>query len=197
MTINRVELSSRFGTALAYAEEAHRPQRRKGSGVPYVAHLLAVASLVLEHGGDEDEAIAALLHDAIEDQGGDEQEERIRARFGDRVAGIVRACSAEEKDGAGWRDRKQRYLDHLDVVERSALLVSLADKVHNARSILADQRRLGPAVWERFGAGVDDQRWYYESLLAAYRRRAAGDPELAPLVDEFARTVATIWPTPA
>ena len=186
--------SARFGRALAYAEEAHRQQLRKGSGVPYVSHLLAVASLVLEHGGDEDEAIAALLHDAVEDQGGAEREADIRRTFGDRVADIVRECSAEEKDGSTWQERKQRYLDHLEEATSSAALVSLADKLHNARSIAADHRRLGPDVWTRFNAPENKQRWYYQSLLAVYRRRAAAADRLAPLADELARTLSAVWP---
>ena len=186
--------SRRFGDALVYAEEAHRLQLRKGSGVPYVAHLLAVASLVLEHGGDEDEAIAALLHDAVEDQGGAGREADIRRTFGDRVADIVRECSSEEKDGATWQERKQRYLDHLATATPSAALVSLCDKLHNSRSIAADLRRVGSEVWTRFNAPEDEQRWYYQSLLDVYRRRTAADPRLAPLADELTRALAAIWP---
>jgi (p)ppGpp synthase/HD superfamily hydrolase len=191
-------LSERFDDALRVASDLHREQVRKGSGVPYVSHLLAVASIVLEHGGDEDEAIAALLHDAVEDQGGAPTETAIRARFGETVAGIVRECSAEEKTpGATWRQRKERYIAHLAAATPSAVLVSLADKLHNARSILRDHRRLGVDMWEPFNAGPDEQQWYYRSLLAAYRVRAGDDERLAPLVDELARTIDDIWPDDA
>lgn len=189
-----MSLSERFDHALAYAATAHRQQVRKGSGVPYVAHVLAVAALVIEFGGDEDEAIAALLHDAVEDQGGLTRLADIESRFGLRVAGIVSECSAEAKDGAGWRARKLRYLAALDSVSPSAVLVSVADKAHNARSILTDLRRAGPPVWDRFNAPEADQRWYYRELLGAYRRRAAGDDRIGPLVDDLAATVEAIWP---
>jgi len=167
-------LSERFSDALTYANELHREQWRKGTKIPYVSHLLAVAGLVLEHGANEDEAIAAVLHDAVEDCGGSEQLEQIRLRFGDRVAAIVDGCSdslavdPNKKDH--WHDRKERYQTRLrESNDSSVLLVSAADKLHNARATLADVRRLGPAVWERFSGGRDASLYNYARLLDVYR----------------------------
>lgn len=186
-------LSPRYDAALAYAADAHRSQLRKGTRVPYLAHLLAVSALVLEAGGDEDEAIAALLHDAVEDQGawrlGD-----IEARFGSRVAGIVAECSAEAKPdqlpgtaARTWRARKDAYLAHLAVASPSALRVSVADKLHNATTQLTDVRRDGLATFDRFNAGVAEQRWYQQALLDAYEARAA---DVGPLLANYRAVVA-------
>jgi (p)ppGpp synthase/HD superfamily hydrolase len=162
---NSTALGERFERALRFAAETHRPQRRKGSGIPYVGHLLGVCSLVIEDGGDEDEAIAALLHDAPEDQGGAAMLETIRAEFGVKVAEIVEACSdtLEEKKPK-WRARKEAYLEHLDGQPAYVLRVSLADKLFNVRSIIRDLRAVGDEVWERFKAGRDGQLWYYRGL---------------------------------
>jgi (p)ppGpp synthase/HD superfamily hydrolase len=165
-------LGTRFEDALAYATRLHAPQYRKGTRIPYVSHLLAVASLVLEAGGDEDEAIAALLHDGPEDQGGIATLTEIRARFGDRVAAIVAACSDTfEAEKPAWQARKQAYLDHLSEAAPSVLLVSCADKLHNARAILADYRRHGEVLWERFNGGRDDVLWYYRELARTFGER--------------------------
>ena len=158
-------LSRRFEQALVYAAKLHAKQLRKGTPVPYVAHLLAVAGLVLEHGATEDETIAALLHDAVEDQGGLRTLAAIRRRFGPAVADIVLACSDTASDPKPpWRERKEAYLSHLQGASRSVLLVSAADKLHNARSTVADLRVRGAAVWERFRAGPAEQLWYYDAL---------------------------------
>ncbi|MGH8400931.1 MAG: HD domain-containing protein, partial [Gammaproteobacteria bacterium] len=144
-------LTDRFNQALSYAEAAHRTQQRKGSGIPYVAHLLAVCALVLEYGGDEDQAIAALLHDAVEDQGGAERLKDIRAKFGDQVADIVAACSdAFTLPKPPWQERKQQYIDALSKHDPTSWLVSCADKLHNASSILRDYESLGDELWSRF-----------------------------------------------
>jgi (p)ppGpp synthase/HD superfamily hydrolase len=182
------ELGERFDQALVYASRLHRGQVRKQSTVPYVSHLLGVASLALEHGGDEDEAIAALLHDAVEDQGGETTLAEIRKRFGDRVAEIVAACS----DSMGepkppWRERKEAYIARLKTASRSARLVSAADKLHNARSILTDYRREGARAWNRFTAGRDGVLWYYRALVDALR--PAGP---SALVEELDRVVAEL-----
>jgi len=146
-------LAARVPDAVIFALDLHRSQVRKDTTIPYASHLLAVSSLVLESGGTEDEAIAALLHDTVEDQGGQPTLEEIRRRFGDVVAGVVEECSGEDKsDGTSWRTRKQRYLTHLPEASPSALLVSLADKVHNARWMLQDYREIGDRLWERFNA---------------------------------------------
>ena len=169
-------LTARFSEAVRWASLLHSDQSRKATRIPYVSHLLAVASLVLEDGGDEDEAIAAVLHDTIEDQQTPEAE--IRARFGGRVAAIVRACSDGRgpRDATDWRKRKESYLEHLRDPELpdGTLRVAAADKLHNARSILTDLREHGPGIWDRFHAGPDDQRWYYESVLAVLRERHDG-----------------------
>jgi len=163
-------LTARFDRAAAYAREAHGDQLRKGTRIPYVSHLFAVASLVLEDGGDEDEAIAALLHDAAEDAGGQQRLDEIRARFGDRVADIVLACSDSlERRKPPWRARKEAYLKHLREADASVLRVSAADKLHNLRSILADWKQIGDRVWERFSAPKREQLWYYTELVATYR----------------------------
>src|SRR5579872_2692551 len=141
-----------FDDALTIAREAHATQKRKGTEIPYIAHLLAVAALVLEDGGDEQEVIAALLHDAIEDGGGEQMRQRIRGRFDGRVAAIVAACTDTDKDPKpAWRERKKHYLRHLrhDELPAGTLRVSLADKLHNLRAILTDLREVGGEVWKR------------------------------------------------
>src|SRR6266566_2943882 len=144
---NATALTDRFDRALLYATHVHGGQVRKGTSIPYVAHLLTVAATVLEYGGSEDMAIAALLHDAVEDQGGESRLSDIRNRFGNRVADIVRSCSdSVVNSSAGqrkedWHTRKKRYIEHLKTVDKETLLVSLSDKVHNARSILRDLRK--------------------------------------------------------
>jgi (p)ppGpp synthase/HD superfamily hydrolase len=169
----RTPLTGRFTEALTLACILHRRQARKGTQIPYIAHLLAVASIALEHGATEDEAIAAVLHDAIEDQGGPPTEMRIRDAFGENVAAIVRACSdTDEVPKPPWRERKQRYIAHLGASDTtpSARLVPAADKLHNARSILADYRTGGESLWSRFNAGRDDTLWYYRSLVDLRRQ---------------------------
>jgi (p)ppGpp synthase/HD superfamily hydrolase len=186
-------LTDRFDRALLYATHVHGGQLRKGTYIPYVAHLLAVAATVLEYNGSEDMAIAALLHDAVEDQGGEPRLSDIRNRFGDRVADIVRSCSdtvvnlsvGQQKED--WHARKTRYVEHLSSVDQSTLLVSLADKVHNARSILRDLRKpeIGKAVWDRFKASKKDTLWYYRDLVIAFTAHLPGQlaNELSEIVD--------------
>lgn len=182
-------LSERFDDALVFASRLHARQRRKGTDIPYVAHLLAVTALVLEHGGGEDEAIAALLHDAVEDQGGAATLEAIRARFGAVVADTVAGCSdAHGEPKPPWRARKEAYIAHVRHAPAAVVLVSACDKLHNARSILADYRRIGEALWPRFNAGAEAILWYYQALAVALR--GAGAPE--GLSDELERTVAEI-----
>jgi (p)ppGpp synthase/HD superfamily hydrolase len=176
-----MQLTQRFKDALDYALELHGDQQRKGSDTPYVAHLLAVASLVLEDGGDEEQAIAALLHDAPEDQGGLETLEAIRQRFGERVANIVHGCTdTYETPKPPWRQRKESYLEHLRIAPEEVRRVSLADKLHNARSILTDLLRCGEDVWVRFNGGKDGTLWYYHSLLIVFRSLSD-----SPLVTEL------------
>lgn len=168
-------LTDRFDEALAYASLIHRSQRRTGSKTPYLSHLLAVASLTLENGGDEDQAIAALLHDAAEDQGGRARLADIRARFGETVAAIVADCTdAFEEPKPSWLPRKIAYVDSLRRKPASSLLVSLADKTHNVRSIVADFAAVGPAVFSRFTGGRDGTLWYYRALRDSFDARLPG-----------------------
>ena len=187
------ELTERFGRALVYAHEVHRGQRRKGTAVPYVSHLLGVASLVLEDGGDEDEAIAALLHDAVEDGGGLERLAEIREEFGDRAAAIVEACSdADTHPKPPWRARKEHHLARLRDADLPVLRVAAADKLHNLRSILADYDSIGDELWKRFNAPREDQLWYYSELVAIFEaRRPAGFVirELRACLDSLRRIV--------
>jgi (p)ppGpp synthase/HD superfamily hydrolase len=160
-------LGARFSEAVRWASMLHADQCRKGTQIAYVSHLLGVASLVLEDGGTEEDAIAAVLHDAVEDRGVAEAE--IRARFGEQVAKVVAACSDGvdgPRDESDWKERKQRYLQHLehDDLPDGTLRVAAADKLHNARSILTDLRDHGSDVWARFHAAADEQRWYYTEL---------------------------------
>jgi (p)ppGpp synthase/HD superfamily hydrolase len=188
-----LRLGDRFEQAVDYAVEAHREQARKASPVPYLAHLFGVMSLVLEYGGDEDQAIAGLLHDTLEDCGA-EHAPVIEARFGPAVLDLVRACTDwEGPAGAGgkppWRPRKEAYIAHLDELGAGhpALLVSCADKLHNARAIRADLRQVGLAVWDRFSQPAPEQRWYYRSLVGTFSRLLPG-----PATDELRRTVRDI-----
>ena len=185
-------LSPTFTQALEYAAELHADQKRKGSApIPYVGHLLGVASLVLEHGGTETEAIAALLHDALEDRPHDGRTEReIADRFGPEVLRIVQACTDsvgpdDPRDASTWHARKRQYVAHVAVMADDAALVSLADKLHNARKILLDLREVGDSVWGRFKATKDETLWYYRELATAFRARLPGHV----LAEELERTV--------
>jgi (p)ppGpp synthase/HD superfamily hydrolase len=179
----RLMLSARFDSALTYAAIAHRTQRRKGSDTPYVAHLLSVCSLVLEHGGDEDQAIAALLHDVVEDQGGKPRLAEVKAQFGARVAAIVQACSDTDAiPKPPWKARKLAYIEALRHHGPDSWLVSCADKVHNADSILRDHRILGEAIWDRFAGGKQGTLWYYRTLADEFLRLMPGP--LAQTLDD-------------
>lgn len=189
-------LSPRFLDAVGEAQRLHAGQGRKGTATPYLAHLFAVTALVLEDGGSEDEAIAALLHDGPEDVGGEATLADIRERFGDPVADIVAACSDTfETPKPPWHERKESYLAHLDAPGMSpgTLRVSLADKLHNARALLLDYRAEGEAVWERFKTrSAADQIWYYRTLVDIFCRRRPGRmaDELELVVGELERAVA-------
>ena len=162
-------LSDRFTDAIKLAAQLHSDQLRKGTNIPYISHLLGVTSLVLEHGGNEDEAIAAMLHDAVEDQGGEETLELINSQFGSKVAAIVKECTdSYETPKPPWRDRKEQYIKHLATASPSVLLVSNADKLHNARAILNDLRICGESLWQRFNGGREGTLWYYKSLANAF-----------------------------
>jgi len=192
------KLGDRFDKAIAYALATHRLQYRKESNVPYTAHLLGVCAIALEFGATEDEAMAALLHDAVEDCGGRPRLEDIRERFGSPVADIVAACSDSFEADAGsekqpWYDRKRAYIDELSERQKtseSALLVSASDKLYNALAIMNDVGRHGAGVYERFKSRKFGTLWYYRSLADAYERRtgrhAAIGAQLSKIVDELA-----------
>ena len=181
-------LTARFEEALVFATQLHAEQTRKGTTTPYIAHLLAVTSIVFENGGNEDEAIAALLHDAIEDQGGATTREEIRRRFGNTVVAIVDGCTdAEVLPKPPWRARKEVYIAHLRHASPSVLLVSAADKLHNARTVLADYRVLGDDLWQRFNGGKEGTLWYYRSVTNALK-----DAGTNPIVEELERVVSEI-----
>jgi (p)ppGpp synthase/HD superfamily hydrolase len=188
MTSTAPLLTDRFLDAVALAEEVHGRQRRSGTDVPYLAHLLVVTGLVLEDGGDEDEAVAAMLHDSVEQGGGQQMLNRVEQRFGPRVAAIVEACSdtVEEDHDERWIERKRRYLEHLPNIEDDgALRVSLADKLHNVRSLVREYREAGDALWGRFTEKTpQEQLWYYRRLLEFFRERRPG-----PLTEDLARAV--------
>jgi (p)ppGpp synthase/HD superfamily hydrolase len=182
------ELSARFEEALVYAARLHIRQKRKTTQIPYISHLLSVTALVLEDGGDEDQAIAALLHDAAEDQGGQATLDEIRKRFGERVAFIVESCSdAFGSPKPPWRDRKESYLAHLREAPADVRRVSLADKVHNARSILVSLQKEGDVVWDRFNGGREGSLWYYRSLVQVFRQTGSDF-----MTGELERTLAEI-----
>jgi (p)ppGpp synthase/HD superfamily hydrolase len=185
-------LGPEFEKALAYAARVHRAQLRNDTTIPYVPHLLGVAALVLQDGGSQEDAIAGLLHDAAEDQGGQARLEDIRQRFGTEVARIVEACSdslpPDGRSREAWRPRKHRYLGHLRQADRSVLRVTCADKLDNARAILADHRRIGDAVFERFEAGKGGTLAYYALVLDILRVRFPGS-----LTEELDRVVMEIW----
>lgn len=168
--------------------ELHRSQARKGTQTPYVAHLLAVAGIALEHGATEDEAISALLHDAVEDQGGPATAARIRVQFGEEVASIVLGCTdTDVTPKPPWRARKEAYIAHVSTASPSVLLVSASDKLHNARTLVADYHVVGEELWKRFSGGRDGTLWYYRALVDAFAAHAR-----TPLIDELDRVVTEL-----
>lgn len=186
--MNATETLSKFEQALVYASRAHAGQMRKDTRVPYLAHLLGVASIVLEHGADEDEAIGALLHDAGEDQGGKARIDDIRVHFGDKVADIVKGCSDTLEDPKPlWRKRKEDYIAHLPGASASVRLVCAADKLYNAQSIIRDHREVGEAVWARFTPKKGETAWYYRAIVETLRRVDANR-----LVEELDRSVTEL-----
>lgn len=187
-------LGARFQAAVEFAARKHDGQTRKGKSVPYIAHLLSVASIVLEAGGDEDSAIAALLHDVVEDCGGRPVLREIELEFGSRVAHIVEGCT----DSFGtpkppWKERKDSYLARLRTEDAGTRLVSASDKLDNARSVLSDYRWDGESIWTRFSGGREGTLWYYRALAQEFR----GDPnrvavELDRVVSELERVAGTV-----
>jgi GTP pyrophosphokinase len=183
-----VKLGPRFLQAFVFAAEKHKGQTRKASTIPYIAHLMGVASLVLEAGGDEDLAIAALLHDVVEDCGGAPMLKEVRRRFGPRVAKVVDGCTdADTYPKPPWRERKEKYIRHLKTADADTRLVSAADKLNNVRSIVSDYRVIGESVWSRFAGGREGTLWYYRTLLDVFlqRKRNRITRELELVVNEL------------
>ena len=182
--------TDRFASAMTYAWQVHSGQRRKGTGIPYIAHILGVTAIAMEYGADEDQSIAALLHDAAEDGGGEATLAEIRARFGDVVGDIVLGCSdslvEDPEDKLPWQERKENYLAHLENASESVCLVSAADKLHNVRSIVRDYHEHGEAIWERFQGRRDGTLWYYETVADTLIRRYRS-PLTRDLQDEVDR----------
>ncbi len=183
-----MQLTTRFYEALQYAAQLHAEQVRKVGGQPYVTHLLAVAAIVLDYGGNEDEAIAALLHDAVEDQGGAARGEEIRCRFGPAVAAIVEGCTdADTIPKPPWQGRKEAFLARLEHASASIRLVVAADKLHNVRCLLRDLRQQGQAIWKHFKGGREKTLWYYRAVDEALKRSGT-----TPLVEELDRAVTEL-----
>ncbi|MBI3662896.1 MAG: HD domain-containing protein [Acidobacteria bacterium] len=185
-------MTKRFDDAFLYAHGLHGSQGRKGTTRPYIAHLMGVAAIVLTHGGGEDQAIAALLHDAVEDCGGAPTLAAIREKFGARVARIVEGCTdSDQTPKPPWRARKEAYIAHVRTAPEDVRLVSAADKLYNVREILSDFRMLGEEVWKRFSGRRDGSLWYYRALVDAFRELASS-PDLARLVDELDSEVSEL-----
>ncbi len=180
-----MQLSPKFEEALVYATRIHGGQLRKKTQIPYIGHLLGVTAIAMEYGANETEAIAALLHDAVEDCGGMERLREIEAKFGPEVGEIVAGCTDSfETPKPPWRERKEKYIAHLKTASASTRLVSAADKLHNTQAILHNLREEGDEVWDRFKAGKEGALWYYRSLVHAFREHGP-----SALVDELDRVV--------
>lgn len=180
--------SERLDEAFALARRLHDGQTRKGSTTPYLSHVLAVAGIVSEYGGDEDQVIAALLHDTVEDQGGRPLLARLQAQFGERVAALVEACTdAFDHPKPPWKDRKLAYLARIPQAPHDARLIIAADKIHNLRSMIADYEQVGDRLWDRFTASREETMWYYGAVRDALR------PDWNhPALLELQRTLATL-----
>ena len=184
-----MKISEKFEEALIYATQAHGNQMRKKTGIPYIAHILGVTAIALEYGASETEAISALLHDTVEDCGGADRLRDIREKFGDDVAGIVDGCTdTYETPKPPWLERKRAYIEHLKDSDSSTRLVSASDKLHNTRAILAELRRHGTDVFDRFAGKKDGALWYYRTLVTAFREHG----KHTDLIGELDRVVTEI-----
>ncbi len=180
-----MKLTPNFEEALIYATRVHGAQLRKKTQVPYIGHLLGVAAIAMEYGADETETIGALLHDAVEDGGGAERQREIEKRFGKDVGKIVAGCTdSDETPKPPWRERKEKYIEHLREASPSVVLVSASDKLHNCRAIVHNFREVGDEVFARFKAGKQGCLWYYRALVTAFRQHGQSE-----LVDELDRVV--------
>ena len=178
-------LTGRFDEAFLFAHNIHRDQRRKGTSIRYISHLMQVSAIVVEYGGDEDQAIAALLHDAAEDQGGEPTLDEIRRRFGSGVAQIVFDCTDSWTEAKpDWKPRKEAYIAAMRARSQRSMLVSLADNTHNSEAIMSDFAMIGDRVWERFAGGAAGTRWYYSALVDVFEERLPG-----PLTNRLKRAI--------
>ena len=178
----RKKLSKKFIQAVELANKLHKGQFRKGTEILYISHPLAVSSLVIEYGGKENEAIAALLHDTVEDCGGKKAMKQIREQFGENVAAIVDGCTeTDQKPKPPWKERKDKYIAHIKVASPSVRLVSCADKLHNIRSILAEHRQVGKKIWKKYNATKKETLWFYK----AYRDALQDSKEKRPIFKEL------------
>lgn len=190
-------LTKRFHQALSYAYELHKDQYRKDGKTPYLSHLMAVSALVLQFDGSEDEAMAALLHDAVEDQGGLDTLAVIQQRFGDHVAHIVRSCSdSVTRPKPDWRERKEKYLRHMAETDESSLLVTCCDKLNNANDCLRTHRTKGEKLWDMFNVPREQTRWYYREIANVVRKRREDFPRVTPLIDELVQTIEELLTLP-
>ena len=183
-----MKFSDKFTQALSFTATLHNGQLRKGTQIPYISHLLSVSAIVMRNGGDEEQVIAALLHDSVEDQGGINLLNDIESKFGERVAKIVKQCSDSfEKPKPPWEQRKKTYVASIAHKSDDAILISMADKVDNARAILHNYRKIGEKLWERFRGGREGTLWYYRACVDAFGNRSNGDlcQELAELVSQI------------
>jgi (p)ppGpp synthase/HD superfamily hydrolase len=181
----RMTLSPKFEQALVYATRIHGGQLRKKTKIPYIGHLLGVTAIALEYGANETEAIAALLHDAVEDCGGPARQREIEEKFGKEVGEIVAGCTdTDQMPKPPWRKRKENYIAHLKIASASTRLVSASDKLHNARAIVHNLREDGDGVWDRFTAGKEGALWYYRALITAFREHGP-----SALIEELDRVV--------
>ncbi|MEO1373497.1 MAG: HD domain-containing protein [Cyanobacteria bacterium J06635_10] len=186
--MNETVLTAKFEAALVYATRLHAKQTRFRSGVPYISHLLSVSALVLEAGGNENEAIAALLHDSVEDQGGSQTREQIRRVFGSEIVAIIDGCTeCDTYPKPPWEERKRKYLENLRHATPSVRRVSLADKLHNARSLLTDRQKFGDRVWTRFKGGKEKTLWFYRSLIEVYQQTGSDW-----MTEEFTRVASQL-----
>jgi len=180
-----MNLSPKFEEALVYATRVHGGQLRKKTRIPYIGHLLGVTAIAMEYGANETEAIAALLHDAVEDCGGAERQREIEEKFGPEVGEIVAGCTdSDQTPKPPWRERKEKYIAHLKTASAATRLVSASDKLHNVGAIVHNLREEGESVWDRFKAGKEGALWYYRSLVTAFREHGRN-----ALVDELDRVV--------
>ncbi len=192
-----MNLSDRFVKAFKLAHKLHQHQERKSSKIPYISHLMGVSAIVMRYGGSEDEAIAALLHDAAEDQGGEKILAYIRNRFGDPVADIVLGCSdTTQSPKPPWRERKERYIDHLKTANESALIVAASDKLYNALDCVRTHALIGEKLWDLFNPSKEETKWYYRSIADVLTDRENEFPHLSPLFTETVRVINQLLELP-